>query len=106
MAKISLKNIFGKSNDASAIILSLAKQFNSTILVEDISGKILVSTAIADHQFQYPILFENEICGWVKGDENGIAFAELIISFVAKRSRKKKVRQRGVEFIPGDKPHL
>lgn len=91
MSKISLRNIFGKSNDAAEIVNSLTKQLNTSIYIEDVSGKILFTTGEQLLQFQFPILFENEISGWVKGDEKGSFIAELVMHLLQKEAEKKRL---------------
>lgn len=91
MTKISLKNIFGKSNDATGIVNSLTGQLKAKVFIEDTGGKILFSTDEQSHQFEYPVLFENEICGWVKGDENGSFIANLLMHLLQKESERKKL---------------
>ena len=44
MARLHLKNIVGKNNDTTAVILSLIKQLQATVWIEDNDGKLLLNT--------------------------------------------------------------
>lgn len=96
MTKISLKNILNKNNDSQIIVNSLARQLNAIISVEDNTGKILLSNVDQSSQtpttgFQFPVLYENETVGWVKGNEKGEFIAELLTHLLNKESERKNL---------------
>ncbi len=91
MAKISLKNILSKDNSAIGILTSLAKQMNIEFCVEDNNGKIILSNTENISSFQYPVFFENESMGFVKGNEKGAFIAELLMHILNKESERKKL---------------
>lgn len=91
MAKLSLKNILGKNTESTATVNSLIDQLQAKIRVEDESGKILITSNPDADTFQYPIRLEEEILGWVKGDEKGAAIATLLHLLVHKESEQKKL---------------
>jgi len=95
MAKISLKNILSKDNDAISIVNSLAIQLNADFCVEDNYGKIIWSNMTATEPvlspFQYPVSYQDEIAGLVKGNDKSTFIAELLIHILNKESERKKL---------------
>ncbi|MGN6533929.1 MAG: adenylate/guanylate cyclase domain-containing protein [Ginsengibacter sp.] len=91
MAKITLKNILSKNNDAIGIVISVAKQLNADFCVEDNNGKIILSNTENISSVQYPVFFENETMGFVKGNEKGAFIAELLMHILNKESERKKL---------------
>ena len=91
MAKLSLKNIIGKKNDASPLVLSLMEQMKAAVYIEDTDGKLLLGNAQVTPNHQYPINMEDELLGWVKGDEKAIIIADLISHLSRKEAEKKKL---------------
>ena len=91
MAKISLKNILSKDNDTISIVNSLAKQLNAGFSVVDQNGKVVLSNSEIGASFQYPVYFENETIGFVKGDEQCTIIAELLMHILNKESQRKKL---------------
>jgi len=91
MAKLSLKNILSKDIDSINMVTSLAQQLNATIYIEDNNGKILFSNGPPSSAFQFPVLFENETMGWVKGSEKGDAIAKILSHLLSKESERKNL---------------
>lgn len=91
MARLSLKNIVGKNNDTTAILLSLIGQLQAKVWIEDDAGKLLLNTKQDSDQFQFPIQLNNELLGWVKGDEKGVIIAELLHLLLQKEAERKKL---------------
>jgi class 3 adenylate cyclase len=95
MAKISLKNILSKDNNAISIVNSLAIQLNADFCVEDTYGQIIWSnikeTDPLFSPFQYPVSYQNEIAGLVKGNEKSAFIAELLMHILNKESERKKL---------------
>jgi len=91
MAKISLKNIVGKKNEANAIITSLIDELQAKVWIEDENGKVLLGDPQESPKEQFPIQPEDEISGWVKGDDKGKIIATLITHLLQKESEKKKL---------------
>lgn len=89
MAKISVKNILGKRSNNTGIIQSLISQFQTEIWIEDADGNVLLNTA-HQNRHQFPIHFENDIIGWVKGDEKGAIIADLLMHLLSIEAERKK----------------
>jgi adenylate cyclase len=91
MAKLSLKNIVGKKNDATALLLSFLEQMKAVLRIEDDNGKLLLGNDDTATDFQFPVTAENEIIGWVKGDENAAIVAQLLTHLSQKEAERKKL---------------
>src|SRR6266496_4080322 len=91
MSRISLKNIVGKNTETAAILQSLIVRLQAKVWIEDNTGKFLLNTKQEADKFQYPIQLENELLGWVKGDENGALIAELLHLLLQKEVERKKL---------------
>lgn len=91
MARVSLKNIVGKKNEINAAVLSLMSQLNEKTRIEDENGKLLLGDPSGTSQSSFPVNLENEIIGWVKGDERSIIIANLLGYLAQKEAEKKKL---------------
>ncbi|HYM95010.1 MAG TPA: adenylate/guanylate cyclase domain-containing protein [Chitinophagaceae bacterium] len=91
MTKVSLKNIVGKKNDASALLHSLLEELKADIFIEDENGKLLWGIFKENSTGQYPVNVDNELLGWVKGDEKANIIANFLTHLAQKESEKKKL---------------
>ena len=91
MARLHLKNIVGKNNDTTAVILSLIKHLQAIVWIEDETGKLLLNTKGEADTYQFPIHSGDELMGWVKGDEKGAIIAELLRLLLQKEMERKKL---------------
>ena len=91
MAKINLKNILSKDTDNRNIVNSFAQQMNADFSIEDNNGKIIFSNSGQIFAFQYPVIYENEKIGLVKGNEKGAFIADLLTHLLNKESERKKL---------------
>jgi hypothetical protein len=57
--------------------------------------KLLLGIPTETPGSSFPVNLDNEIIGWVKGDANSLMIANLLAYLATKRSREKKVRDRG-----------
>jgi hypothetical protein len=89
MGRISLKNIVGKNNELNSIILGIISQSNAAIWIEDHTGKLLLGEKIETENTSFPIFLEDELKGWVKGDEKGIIIVKLLTYLLEKEAEKK-----------------
>ena len=72
MAKLSLKNIIGKKSSSTALVLSLIELLKADLFIEDEQEKFLAGNNTALISYRHPVLLDEEILGWVKGDEKEI----------------------------------
>jgi class 3 adenylate cyclase len=91
MARVSLKNIVGKKNEINTAVLALMDQLKEATWIEDENGKLLLGNSTETPRFSFPINLDNEIIGWVKGDENSLMIANLLAYLVQKEAEKKKL---------------
>lgn len=87
MAKISIKNILGKNSEITNII----KLLNGNVWIEDETGKLLFGSAHQNHTNAIPVALDDEVMGWVKGEETAPAVAGLLTHLLQKESEKKKL---------------
>jgi adenylate cyclase len=91
MARISLKNIVGKKNEINTATLALMSQLNEETWIEDENGKLLLGKQGQTSTSSFPINLDDEIIGWVKGDEKSIMIANLLGYLAQKEAEKKKL---------------
>src|SRR6186713_15076 len=91
MARVSLKNIVGKKNEVNAAVLALMDQLGETTWIEDENGKLLLGIPTETPGYSFPVNLDNEIIGWVKGDQNSLMIANLLAYLVQKEAEKKKL---------------
>lgn len=90
MARISLKAVV-KKNETGALILSLLRGLKTESWIEDESGNLLLGNHEPDSKFSYPVILEDQVIGFVKGDENAALIADLLIHLARKEAEKKKL---------------
>jgi class 3 adenylate cyclase len=91
MARVSLKNIIGKSSELNEVILSLTQQPGTALWIEDDSGRLLLGEKTEGEGLCFPIQLENEIVGCVKGNQTGETVARLLGYLLHKEVEKKKL---------------
>src|SRR4030095_435584 len=91
MARVSLKNIVGKKNEVNAAVLALMDQLSEASWIEDENGKLLLGNLNETPRSAFPVNLDNEIIGWVKGDERSIMIANLLSFLAQKEAEKKKL---------------
>ena len=91
MAKLRLKNIIDKKNPGTSVILSVIEQLKANLYIEDETGKILLGNADGVKDFEAPVILEEEILGWVKGDDKTPVIASLITLLAQKEYERKRL---------------
>ncbi len=91
MAKVSLKNIIGKKNEAASVVLAMIEQLQISAWIEDETGKVLLGAAKETASSTYPLITDEETVGFVKGDEKAGLIAQLLKHLLLKESEKKKL---------------
>jgi len=91
MARVSLKNIVGKKNEINSAVQALMDQLKEATWIEDENGKLLLGRPAETPGYSFPVSLDNEIIGWVKGDENSLMIANLLAYLVQKEAEKKKL---------------
>lgn len=91
MAKVSLKNIIGKKNEATSLLHTMMEQLQIRAWAEDENGKLLLGTVNEPARITFPLKADNELVGYVKGDEKAGLIAQLLNHLLQKESEKKKI---------------
>src|SRR5258706_16029555 len=91
MARISLKNIVGKKNEINAAVLALISLSEAGTLIEDEKGNVIAGIQHDQMNSSFPVVLEDEILGWVKGDEKSVIIADLLTNLLQRESEKKKL---------------
>ena len=91
MARINLKHIIGKKSGDSSSVLSVINQLNGDFSIEDDKGKLLAGNALADNLHRWPVQLEEEILGWVVGNDKAETIASLLSLFARKEMERKKL---------------
>ena len=91
MARVTLKSILSKKNDAYPLALSIIKQMNAHVSIEDENEAFLCGNPEILSQYRHPVKLNDEILGWVKGDDKAIYIASLLDLLAQKEFEKKNL---------------
>lgn len=91
MAKISLNNMFGKKGEGFLLFAVLIERLNCQVWIEDDESNIIYGERQQSHRFEFPILHNSQVSGWVKGDKESELLAGLMSQLLQKESEKKKL---------------
>ncbi len=91
MARISLKNILSEKSESFALISSLLEELKAAVYIEDSSQKIILGKPTANVIVELPVKLDEEIIGWIKGDDKVPVIASLVNLLIQKESEKKKI---------------
>jgi adenylate cyclase len=91
MARITLKNILSERNESFALISSLMEELKADVFIEDASKKILLGVPANEIIMEQPLKLEDEIIGWVKGDNKVPLISSLVNLLIQKDAEKKKI---------------
>lgn len=91
MARINLKSILSKKTDLPQVLDNLVLGLHSDVWMEDETGKVLLGTPRPEAPFKYPITVDEELLGWIKGDEKAGILSELLNYLIQKEWEKKKL---------------
>ena len=91
MAQPTLKSLLGKRTEMTAWLQSWVEMTNSEIVVEDSQNSILFGTSLTVEQQAYPVKLDDEVSGWVKGNDNAFIIAGLLSIMLKKEAERKKL---------------
>ena len=91
MAKVSLKNIIGKKNEAVSVLLKTIEQLQVSAWVVDETSKVLLGESKDTFEAIFPLSIDEEVIGYVKGDEKAGLIAQLLNHLLQKEIEKKKL---------------
>ncbi|HMH34271.1 MAG TPA: adenylate/guanylate cyclase domain-containing protein [Puia sp.] len=91
MPRINLKTLLSPKSDAYALASSLIRELDALAFVEDLQHQVLLGTRTSDISFEEAIRNEEDIVGWVKGNERASLIASLINGWIQKELEKKRL---------------
>ena len=91
MLRIVLKNILSKKNNTEALLLSLIEQMQAHISITDEKHNYVCGNKETLTQYEYPIKLDEEILGWVVGDEKAVHIASFLTLLAQKESERKSL---------------
>ena len=96
MAKLSLKSLLGKRNEAALMLAPLIDGLGADLAIYDDAGILLLGKEHNGYEVVHDILVGDEILGLVKGDDKCIVIANLLNYLLQKESEKKRL---GLEVL-------
>ena len=91
MALPTLKSLLGKRSETTAWLQSWTDKANPEMFVEDSENNLLFGTALTKDLQKFPVTLDNEIAGYVKGDDTAEMIARLLSLMLQKEAEKKKL---------------
>ena len=91
MPRVTLKNILSKKNHTEALVLSLINEMNAQLAITDEKNTHLCGNIGALARYEHPVKLQDEIIGWVKGDEKSVHVASLLTLLVQKEFERKNL---------------
>jgi adenylate cyclase len=91
MPRIVLKSILSKKNNTEALLLSLIEQMKAHITITDEKHAYLGGNKEVLTQYEYPVKIDDEILGWVKGDERSTHIASFLSLLAQKEFDRKNL---------------
>jgi adenylate cyclase len=91
MPRINLKNLLSPKSDAYALLNALISELGASIVVEDNDQHVLLGKSPTPSSSEEAIMNEEEIIGWVKGNEKVPLISSLINGWIQKELEKKKL---------------
>ena len=91
MPGVTLKNILSKKNNTTALLLSLIDEMKAHITIIDQANNYLCGNTQVINEYEHPVKLQDEILGWVKGDEKAVHIASLLTLLAQKESERKSL---------------
>jgi class 3 adenylate cyclase len=91
MPRIILKSILSKKNNTEALVLSLISEMKAHITITDEKQVYLCGNSDVLNQYEHPVKLQEEILGWVKGDDKAIHIASFVTLLVQKEFERKNL---------------
>lgn len=91
MSRVTLKNLISKKNETGALVDSFIQLMSAQICVSDEKGNTLCGEFNANFQYKHPVKLNDEILGWVNGDEKSVYIARLLTLLAQKEFERKNL---------------
>jgi class 3 adenylate cyclase len=89
MSKLSLKNIVSKKNGNYDLLFSFIEQLKADIKIEDDQDLFLAGNPMVKIDHSHPVLLDNNLLGWVRGDDKAEFIAAFLL-FLAQKNLERK----------------
>jgi class 3 adenylate cyclase len=91
MSQPTLKSILSKKSETTTWLQSWVEMTKTELIVEDPQNNSLFGPAITGEYQTYPVILNDQISGWVKGNENASTIAGLLSLLLQKEADRKKL---------------
>ena len=91
MGKLNLKSLIGRKNELNTILAPLAEALHAEFYVEDEAGRILLGKPDIQVTYHTPLLVENELVGYFRGNDSSASISSLVLTLIQKEAEKKKL---------------
>ncbi len=91
MPGVTLKNILSKKNNTAVLALSFINEMKAHISITDETNTYLCGNTQVLTQYEHPVKLQEEILGWVKGDEKAVHIASFLTLLAQKESERKSL---------------
>lgn len=91
MPRISLRNFLTKNKEVSAVITALLNELNGGTHIHDAEGNLIMGNISDAAGESHPVMIEEELAGYVKGNARSQLVANLISVLASKESEKKRL---------------
>ncbi|MEP7267166.1 MAG: adenylate/guanylate cyclase domain-containing protein [Saprospiraceae bacterium] len=91
MSLPTLKSLLNKRGDTTAWLQNWVGTVKASLSIVDITDSTLFSSSNGEYLNKAPILLQNQIIGYVKGDHHSSGLANLLSLLLEKEAEKKKL---------------
>ena len=91
MPAVTLKHILSKKYNTTALVLSFIDEMKAHISITDETNNYLCGNPQVIDQYEHPVKLQEEILGWVKGDEKAVLIASFLTLLAQKESERKSL---------------
>jgi adenylate cyclase len=91
MAQVNLKSLLGKRSEATAWLQQWVTETQTDLSIEDGQGRLLFGPAPAEGHHSFPIVIDDEVAGYLKGDPKASLLAPVLTLLLKKESERKKL---------------
>lgn len=89
MARIALRQVIGRHQEACALVDTVAGALGVPVSIEDLEGRVLQGAAGANGATRFPVQHDDQPLGWVSGPPSAGAVASLLDHLVAREVERK-----------------
>ena len=89
MARIALKQVIGRQQEARALVDAVAGALGVPVSIEDLEGRVLQGAAGIAGATRFPVQHDDQPLGWVSGPAPAQAVASLLDHLVAREVERK-----------------